>query len=54
MHLHPELFAAHAQALRDQAQRDRAVREARAAQPARPAFLARLVRLSLRPRLRPA
>ncbi|MCP2013537.1 hypothetical protein L1280_000665 [Deinococcus sp. HSC-46F16] len=51
MHLSPELFAQHAQALRDQAQHDRAVREARAAQPARPSLLARL---SLRPRLRPA
>lgn len=51
MYLYTELSAAHTQALRAEAQRDRAVREARAAQPARPSLLARL---SLRPRLRPA
>lgn len=53
MYLYTELSAAHTQALRAEAQRDRAVREARAAQAPRPAFLARLARLSLRPRLRP-
>ncbi|WP_157468973.1 MULTISPECIES: hypothetical protein [Deinococcus] len=46
MHFYPELCAARAQALRDEAQQSRAVREARAARLQRPAFLARL---SLRP-----